>query len=86
MTVYTYFLRQAGGMAASFEAFEAADDAVARALAGAICAQHPSAAYVDVYDGDRLILRLERAATHPPGPPGVAAVPAVGGSSQDSSP
>ncbi|MDB5467399.1 MAG: hypothetical protein JWQ46_2161, partial [Phenylobacterium sp.] len=50
MTVYTYFLRQADHVAASFEAFEAADDAAARALAGAVCAQHPSAAYVDVYD------------------------------------
>ena len=86
MTVYTYFLRQADHVAASFEAFEAADDAGARALAGAVCAQHPSAAYVDVYDGDRLILRLDRAAAHPPGPSDVAVLPAAGGSSQDSSP
>ena len=62
LTLYTFFLCRDDGSAHAFEAHEMRDDAAALALAAAILADHASAAYVNVYDGDRQVLASQPAA------------------------
>ena len=66
MAVYTFYLCRPDGSAASFEAFELASDAEARRRAPQILAEHPSCAYVAVWDGDRCVATRHRKATAAP--------------------
>ena len=60
MALYTFFLRRADGDATSFEVHDLADDAAAAELAAHVGAQHRSAAYVEVFLGDREVLSLPK--------------------------
>ena len=56
MALYTFFLRRHDGDATSFEVHDLADDGQAMERAQDVQAQHRSAAYVEVFAGDREIV------------------------------
>ena len=61
MALYTFYLCQPDGSAASFEAVELADDAAAVDHAPAMLDQHRSCAYVMVWEGERRVHTRRRA-------------------------
>jgi hypothetical protein len=61
LALYTFFLRRADGDATSFEIHELLDDAAAASWAHRVAAAHASAAYVEVFHGDREVLTVPRA-------------------------
>jgi hypothetical protein len=63
VALYTFFLRRADGDATSFEAHDLPGDADAARHAAGVHAQHPSAAYVEVFHGDREVLTLSSASS-----------------------
>ncbi|HXA39999.1 MAG TPA: hypothetical protein VNW53_13455 [Phenylobacterium sp.] len=62
MTIYTFYLCNLGGGASSFEAFELSSDAEAPDRALKMLKDHPSCAYVTVWDETRPVLVRHRTA------------------------
>lgn len=62
MALYTFFLRRADGDATSFEVHDLVDDTAAAGHAALVGAEHRSAAYVEVFSGNREVLTLPRLA------------------------
>lgn len=62
MAVYTFYLCNPGGGANSFEAFELGSDAEAPGRALRMLEDHPSCAYVAVWEDQRLVLERHRRA------------------------
>jgi hypothetical protein len=58
MALYTFFLRRRDGDATSFEVHDLTGDEAAADHAAHVGAQHASAAYVEVFAGDRAVLTL----------------------------
>jgi hypothetical protein len=58
--MYTFYLCKEDGSAASFEAFELQGDAEVTPRAAAMLNQHPGCAFVNVWQGDRKAMRLDR--------------------------
>lgn len=67
MTVFTIYLCRHDGTAATFEIHEAHSDEQALALAELILARHPTAAYSNVWDGERKVGRVDRYQPPPEG-------------------
>jgi len=61
MSLYTFFPCQSDGVAQSFETFELVNDTEAYERAAALLRQHPSAAYVAVWCGERKVCITPRA-------------------------
>ena len=66
MVMYTFYLCNLGGGAASFEAFDLGSDKDAPARALKMLGDHPNCTYVAVWDGDRPVLERHRARRSPP--------------------
>ena len=62
MAIYTFYPCQTDGSAASFEAFDMADETGLAARAAMLLAEHPTCAYVNVWCADRKVLQLGREA------------------------
>ena len=62
MALYTFFLRRHDGDATAFEVHDLPGDAGATAFAARVQAEHPSAAYVEVFLGEREVPLPARAA------------------------
>lgn len=62
VTLYTFYPREPGGLAQSFEVFELDDDVAASDLAAAMLAQHPGAAFIGVWSGDRKVCEVAQTA------------------------
>jgi hypothetical protein len=62
LALYTFFLRRADGDATAFEIHELLDDAAANSWAQLTAAAHASAAYVEVFHGDREVITVKRPA------------------------
>jgi hypothetical protein len=60
MAIYTFYLCNLGGGAASFEAFDLGSDEDAPARALKMLAEHPNCTYVAVWDGERPVLERHR--------------------------
>lgn len=60
MTLYTFHICDAHGFSACFDARELNFDSAAYPIAGDLLMQHPSAAYVAVWDEDRPVLERHR--------------------------
>jgi hypothetical protein len=60
MAVYTFYLCRGDGASTSFEAFELGGDEQAPGRALKLLAEHPSCAYVAVWEGDRPLLERHR--------------------------
>ncbi len=58
MALYTFFLRRGDGDATSFEMHELSADSAAADHAARVAADHASASYVEVFDGDRQVLSM----------------------------
>ncbi len=63
MAIYTFYLCNPDGRSISFEAFELGGDNSAPERALKLLGEHPSCAYVAVWEGDRPILERHRAPT-----------------------
>ena len=61
MAIYTFYLCNPDGSSTSFEAFELGGDKSAPERALKLLGEHPSCAYVAVWEGDRPILERHRA-------------------------
>jgi hypothetical protein len=59
--IYTFYCRQLGGHAPSFEAYALEGDQAAAIQAQVMLEQHISAHSIEVYDGDRRVLTRSRA-------------------------
>lgn len=57
MPIYTFYPCRPDGSAPTFEAFDLESDVEAQRRAIELLAQHPSCAYVTVWQGDREVLR-----------------------------
>nr|MEA2797562.1 hypothetical protein [Phenylobacterium sp.] len=66
MAIYTFYLCNRDGRSNSFEAFELGSDTSAPERALKLLGEHPSCAYVAVWEGDRPILERHRAAAFKP--------------------
>ncbi len=64
MPMYTLYPCKPDGSAATFEALQLRDDAGAAVCAEALIRLHPECAYVNVWQGDRKVLKMDR--TKPP--------------------
>jgi hypothetical protein len=62
MPIYTFYLCNLDGGSNSFEAFELGGDKSAPDRALKLLGEHPSCAYVAVWEGDRPILERHRTA------------------------
>ena len=62
MAIYTFYLCNLDGGSNSFEAFELGGDKSAPEHALKLLGEHPSCAYVAVWEGDRPIMERHRAA------------------------
>ena len=60
MALYTFHLCDEAGYSNCFEARELAYDSAAYPVAGTLLAEHPSADYVAVWEGDRPVLSRHR--------------------------
>lgn len=60
MAIYTFYLCSGDGAANSFEAYELGSDTYAPDRALKLLAEHPSCAYVAVWEGDRPLLERHR--------------------------
>jgi hypothetical protein len=60
MALYTYFLCRDCIGAGTFEAIDLPADEDARALASSVLADHPSAEYVSIWQGDRAVGEARR--------------------------
>jgi hypothetical protein len=60
MPMFTFYLCQEDGAAASFEAFELVDETEAPARANRMLAAHPSCSYVNVWRVETKVLTLHR--------------------------
>ena len=60
MALYTFHLCDEGGSSAGFETRELAYDSAAYPVAGTLLAEHPGAAYVAVWAGERPVLSRHR--------------------------
>ena len=60
MPMYTFYLCNLGGGAHSFESFNLGADADAPDRALKMLADHPSCAYVAVWEGDRPVIEQHR--------------------------
>ncbi|CAN7143487.1 hypothetical protein LJR225_000091 [Phenylobacterium sp. LjRoot225] len=56
MPIYTFYPCRPDGSSATFEAFELANDAEAQRRALALLPQHPTCAFVTVWQGDREVM------------------------------
>jgi len=61
MAIYTFYLCKRDGRSISFEAFELGGDTSAPERALKLLGEHPSCAYVAVWEGDRPIMERHRA-------------------------
>jgi hypothetical protein len=68
MSVFTFYLWKTDSSAESFEMFALDDDAQAAVRARAMLAQHPTCAFVTVWDGDRLTHTENRCEAFDPRP------------------
>lgn len=66
MAMYTFYLYRGDGAAASLEAFELGSDEYAPERALKMLREHPSCAYVAVWDGERPILEHHRQSASQP--------------------
>jgi hypothetical protein len=62
MPIYTFYPCRTDGSSPTFEAFDLFGDDEALARAGLLLAEHPTCAFVTVWQGDREVLTLPRAA------------------------
>jgi hypothetical protein len=60
MAIYTFYLCSGDGASTSFEAFDLGGDEYAPERALQMLAEHPSCAYVAVWQGDRPLLERHR--------------------------
>lgn len=60
MAIYTFYLCKRDGRSISFEAFELGGDKSAPERALKLLGEHPSCAYVAVWQGDRPIMERHR--------------------------
>ena len=60
MPMFTIYLCREDGVAAAFEMHIAHSDGQALAMAELILEQHPTAAYANVWEGERKIGRVDR--------------------------
>ena len=63
MAIYTFYPTLAGGLAASFEAFDLPDDDAAHERAAIVLEQHSSACAVVIWEGSRQVASRQRAET-----------------------
>ena len=60
MNIYTFYFCRDDGAATSFEAVDLPSDHSTGEVAERMLLQHPSCAYVAVWEGDRFVSRIKR--------------------------